>query len=79
MAYTAIRDGMELERVMTVCPQWLKSREYEFLPTLDTFLSSLPARHLGHCGGSTTECRSLWRGDFQFCRYYYLDPWADFY
>ncbi len=52
MAYTAIRDGMELERIMAVCPQWLKSREYEFLPTLDTFLSSLPARHLGHCGGA---------------------------
>ncbi|PBK59289.1 hypothetical protein ARMSODRAFT_967067 [Armillaria solidipes] len=27
MAYTAIRDGMELERIMAVCPQWLKSLE----------------------------------------------------
>ncbi|KAK0197685.1 hypothetical protein F5146DRAFT_1116753 [Armillaria mellea] len=29
MVYTAIRDGMGLERIMSVCPQWLKSRELE--------------------------------------------------
>ncbi|KAK0447042.1 uncharacterized protein EV420DRAFT_1276306 [Desarmillaria tabescens] len=45
MAYTAIRDGMELERIMAVCPQWLKSREYEFSLTLDA-----PSSILGPLG-----------------------------